>query len=95
MADENTEKNDVETDAEQTEQRTDDYDGLACRIDDVLAKLDAYDINMTALIEAVNAFMDASGDVDTDNETETNDNSDDTDDIDLETPIEELDLTID
>lgn len=90
MADENTEKNDVETDAEQ---RTDDYDGLARRIDDVLAKLDAYDSKVTAFIEAVNAFMDASGDVDTGNEI--NDNSDDTDDIDLETPIEELDLTID
>lgn len=94
MADD-TEKNDVETEVEQTEQRTDDYDGLARGINDVLTKLDAYDSKLTAFIEAVNAFMDASGDVDTVNETETHDNSDDTDDIDLETPIEELDLTID
>lgn len=94
MADD-TEKNDIETNVEQTEQRTDDYDGLARRIDDVLTKLDAYNSKLTAFIEAVNAFMDASGDVDTDNETEINDNSAVTDDIDLETPIEELDLTID
>ena len=49
MADD-TEKNDVETNTEQTEQRTDDYDALARRIDDVLTKLDAYDTKLTAFI---------------------------------------------
>lgn len=95
MASENTEKNDVETNVEQTEQRTDDYDGLARRIDDVLTKLDAYGSKLTAFIESVNTFMDAAGAGDTDGDSETHDDSDDTDDIDLETPIEELDFTID
>lgn len=94
MADENTEKNDVETNVEQTEQRTDDYDALARRLDDVLTKLDAYDSKLTVLIESVNAFMDAADAGDTDNDSETHDDSD-TDDIDLDTPIEDLDLTID
>lgn len=93
MADD-TEKNDVETNAEQTEQRTDDYDALARRINDVLTKLDAYDAKLTAFIESVNAFMDAAGAGDTDGDSETHDDSD-TDDIDLDTPIEDLDLTID
>lgn len=94
MADENTEKNDVETNVEQTEQRTDDYDALARRIDDVLTKLDAYDGKLTAFIESVNAFMDAAGADDTDGDSETHDDSD-IDDIALDTPIEDLDLTID
>ena len=93
MADD-TEKNDVETNTEQTEQRTDDYDALARRIDDVLSKLAAYDTKLTAVIESVNAFMDAADADDTDNDSETHDDSD-TDDIDLDTPIEDLDLTID
>ena len=54
MVDEN-ENSEVETNAEQTEQRTDDYDGLARRLDDVLSKLDAYDAKLDAFIESVNA----------------------------------------
>lgn len=42
-----------ETDEQATEQRTDDYDGLARRIDDVMAKLDS----MAAAVERLESMF--------------------------------------
>lgn len=48
-----------ETPTEQTEQRTDDYDGLARRLEDVLAKLDAIAGKLDAIEGMYSTFVDA------------------------------------
>lgn len=48
-----------ETPAEQTEQRTDDYEGLARRLDDVLSKLDGLSSKLDGLEAMYSTFVDA------------------------------------
>ena len=48
-----------ETETEQTEQRTDDYDGLALRMDDVLEKLAALDDKLNRIEGLYSTFVDA------------------------------------
>lgn len=86
MADENTEKPMDETPVEQTEQRTDDYGGLARRLDDALGKLDRLTDMVGALLDNAPNGNDGNDDND--------DNDDDTDDIDLDTPVDELNFDL-
>ena len=78
----------AETSTEQTEQRTDDYDGLARRIDDALSGI--YDIK--TLIKTVLDTIKISDNASNDDASE--DNSSDVDSFDLETPLEDLDLNL-
>ena len=48
-----------ETETEQTEQRTDDYDGLARRLDDVLAKLATLDDKLDRIEGLYSTLVDA------------------------------------
>lgn len=48
-----------ETATEQTEQRSDDYDGLARRLDDVLAKLDTLEDKLDRIGGLYSTFVDA------------------------------------
>lgn len=48
-----------ETETEQTEQRSDDYDGLARRLDDVLAKLDTLEDKLDRIEGLYSTFVDA------------------------------------
>lgn len=48
-----------ETETEQTEQRADDYDGLARRLDDVLANLAALDDKLDRIEGLYSTFVDA------------------------------------
>lgn len=48
-----------ETPDEQTEQRTDDYEGLARRIDDALAKLDSIERKLDDINAMYSTFVDA------------------------------------
>lgn len=48
-----------ETETEQTEQRTDDYEGLARRLDDVLSKLDAVKEQLDGIAAMYSTFVDA------------------------------------
>lgn len=48
-----------ETATEQTEQRSDDYDGLARRLDDVLAKLDTLEDKLDRIEGLYSTFVDS------------------------------------
>ena len=48
-----------ETDTQETEQRTDDYDGLARRIDDVIRKLDELKDDIKRVEGMYSTFVDA------------------------------------
>lgn len=48
-----------ETATEQTDQRSDDYDGLARRLDDVLAKLDTLEDKLDRIEGLYSTFVDA------------------------------------
>lgn len=94
MADPNDTKPLDETPAEQTEQRTDDYDGLARRLDDVLEKLNdmaAVLGSLSDLVKISNApDIVVSPDTDTTDDTDT----DGVDVIDLDNPIADWDLSL-
>lgn len=83
-----------ETPAEQTEQRTDDYDGLARRLDDVLEKLNA----MTAVLGSISDLVKISNapDIVVSPEPDTNDDTDTdgVDVVDLDNPIDDWDLSL-
>lgn len=91
MADET----ETETNAEQTEQRTDDYDGLARRIDDVMDAVrtitDAVAIIGNKIDALVNG-MTADGDGEDDGGDDSS--SEELSDVDLDTPIDELDFNL-
>lgn len=94
MAETNDTKPLDETPAEQTEQRTDDYDGLARRLDDVLEKLN----DMTAVLGAISDLVKISNapdivvspDTDATDDTDT----DGVDVVDLDNPIADWDLSL-
>lgn len=94
MAETNDTKPLDETPAEQTEQRTDDYDGLARRLDDVLEKLN----DMTAVLGAISDLVKISNapDIVVSPEPDTNDNADNdgVDVVDLDNPIDDWDLSL-
>lgn len=77
----------TETNEEQTMQRTDDYDGLARRIDDVLSAVNTVLKRVDVIADAVK-ISDAA-----DPDTVVID-PDDSDDIDLDTPLENLDFDV-
>lgn len=94
MAEPNDTKPLDETPAEQTEQRTDDYDGLARRLDDVLEKLNDMATVLGSISDlvkignepdiVVSPDMDATDDTDTDG----------VDVVDLDNPIADWDLSL-
>ena len=83
-----------ETTDEQTEQRTDDYDGLARRMDDVYDMLKAMGDKMAQLLDTIkisnspNTPSDATVDV----EVEPDDEG--VDETNLDSPIEDWDLKL-
>ena len=83
-----------ETPAEQTEQRTDDYDGLARRLDDVLEKLN----DMTAVLGSISDLVKISNapDIVVSPEPDTTDDTDTdgVDVVDLDNPIADWDLSL-
>lgn len=87
-----TDEANEETNVEQTEQQTDDFDGLARRINDVMDKMNAIDDNVSKIGDLIKAFIDS---VKITNDTESdNDEKEDDSDADTETPLEELDFSI-
>lgn len=94
MAEPNDTKPLDETPAEQTEQRTDDYDGLARRLDDVLEKLN----DMTAVLGSISDLVKISNapDIVVSPEPDTNDDTDTdgVDVVDLDNPIDDWDLSL-
>lgn len=85
---EDTQQNLDENSAEQTEQRTDDYDGLARRIDAALSGINDIKTLIKTVLDTIKISDNAS------NDTASEDNSSDVDSIDLETPLEDLDLNL-
>lgn len=94
MAETNDTKPLDETPAEQTEQRTDDYDGLARRLDDVLEKLNDMAIVLGSISDLVKISNEP--DVVVSPETDTNDDTDNdgVDVVDLDNPIADWDLSL-
>ena len=94
MAESNDTKPLDETPAEQTEQRTDDYDGLARRLDDVLEKLN----DMTAVLGSISDLVKISNapDIVVSPEPDTTDDTDTdgVDVVDLDNPIADWDLSL-
>ena len=94
MAEPNDTKPLDETPAEQTEQRIDDYDGLARRLDDVLEKLN----DMTAVLGSISDLVKISNapDIVVSPEPDTNDDTDTdgVDVVDLDNPIDDWDLSL-
>lgn len=94
MAEPNDTKPLDETPAEQTEQRTDDYDGLARRLDDVLEKLN----DMTAVLGLISDLVKISNEPDivVSPEPDTTDDTDTdgVDVVDLDNPIDDWDLSL-
>lgn len=94
MAEPNDTKPLDETPAEQTEQRTDDYDGLARRLDNVLEKLNDMATvlgSISDLVKISNApDIVVSPDTDATDDTDT----DGVDVVDLDNPIADWDLSL-
>ena len=94
MAETNDTKPLDETPAEQTEQRADDYDGLARRLDDVLEKLN----DMTAVLGSISDLVKISNapDIVVSPEPDTTDDTDTdgVDVVDLDNPIADWDLSL-
>ncbi len=94
MAETNNTKPLDETPAEQTEQRTDDYDGLARRLDDVLEKLN----DMTAVLGSISDLVKISNapDIVVSPEPDATDDTDTdgVDVVDLDNPIDDWDLSL-
>lgn len=94
MAEPNDTKPLGETPAEQTEQRTDDYDGLARRLDDVLEKLN----DMTAVLGSISDLVKISNapDIVVSPDTDATDDTDNdgVDVVDLDNPIADWDLSL-
>lgn len=94
MAEPNDTKPLDETPAEQTEQRTDDYDGLARRLDDVLAKLN----DMATVLGSISDLVKISNEPDivVSPEPDTTDDTDTdgVDVVDLDNPIDDWDLSL-
>ena len=94
MAEPNDTKPLDETPAEQTEQRTDDYDGLARRLDDVLEKLN----DMTTVLGSISDLVKISNapDVVVSPDTDATDDTDTdgVDVVDLDNPIADWDLSL-
>lgn len=94
MAETNDTKPLDETPAEQTEQRTDDYDGLARRLDDVLEKLN----DMTTVLGSISDLVKISNapDIVVSPEPDTTDDTDTdgVDVVDLDNPIDDWDLSL-
>ena len=83
-----------ETPAKQTEQRTDDYDGLARRLDDVLEKLN----DMATVLGSISDLVKISNapDIVVSPEPDTTDDTDTdgVDVVDLDNPIDDWDLSL-
>lgn len=92
MAEPNDTKPLDETPAEQTEQRTDDYDGLARRLDDVLEKLN----DMAGVLGSISDLVKISNEPDivVSPDPDTTDDTDGVDVIDLDNPIDDWDLSL-
>lgn len=94
MAESNGTKPLDETPAEQTEQRTDDYDGLARRLDDVLEKLN----DMATVLGSISDLVKISNEPDIvvspDTNTTDDTDTDGVDVIDLDSPIDDWDLSL-
>lgn len=94
MAETNDTKPLDETPAEQTEQRADDYDGLARRLDDVLAKLN----DMTTVLGSISDLVKISNEPDIvvspDPDTNDDTDTDGVDVVDLDNPIADWDLSL-
>lgn len=94
MAEPNDTKPLDETPAEQTEQRTDDYDGLACRLDDVLEKLNG----MTTVLGSISDLVKISNEPDVvvspDMGATDDTDTDGVDVVDLDNPIADWDLSL-
>lgn len=92
MAEPNDTKPLDETPAEQTEQRTDDYDGLARRLDDVLEKLN----DMATVLGSISDLVKISNEPDivVSPDTDATDDTDGVDVIDLDNPIADWDLSL-
>lgn len=94
MAETNDTKPLDETPAEQTEQRTDDYDGLARRLDDVLEKLNG----MTAVLGSISDLVKISNEPDIvvspDTDATDDVDNDGVDVVDLDNPIADWDLSL-
>ena len=94
MAEPNDTKPLDETPAEQIEQRADDYDGLARRLDDVLEKLN----DMATVLGSISDLVKISNepDVVVSPEPDTNDDTDTdgVDVVDLDNPIADWDLSL-
>ena len=83
-----------ETPAEQTEQRTDDYDGLARRLDDVLEKLN----DMATVLGSISDLVKISNEPDIvvspDTDTTDDTDADGVDVVDLDNSIADWDLSL-
>lgn len=94
MAEPNDTKPLDETPAEQTEQRTDDYDGLARRLDDVLEKLN----DMTTVLGSISDLVKISNEPDIvvspDTDATDDTDTDGVDVVDLDNPIDDWDLSL-
>lgn len=94
MAEPNDTKPLDETPAEQTEQRTDDYDGLARRLDDVLEKLN----DMATVLGSISDLVKISNEPDIvvspDTDATDDTDTDGVDVIDLDNPIADWDLSL-
>ena len=83
-----------ETPAEQTEQRADDYDGLARRLDDVLEKLN----DMATVLGSISDLVKISNEPDIvvspDTDTTDDTDADGVDVVDLDNSIADWDLSL-
>lgn len=94
MAEPNDTKPLDESPAEQTEQRTDDYDGLARRLDDVLEKLNSMSIVLGSISDLVKISNASDIVVSSDTDDIDDTDSDGVDVVDLDNPIADWDLSL-
>lgn len=94
MAETNDTKPLDETPAEQTEQRTDDYDGLARRLDDVLEKLNDMAIVLGSISDLVKISNEPDVVVSPETDTDDDTDNDGVDVVDLDNPIADWDLSL-
>lgn len=94
MAEPNDTKPLDETPAEQTEQRTDDYDGLARRLDDVLEKLNGMSVVLGSISDLVKISNAPDIVVSPDTDATDDVDNDGVDVVDLDNPIADWDLSL-
>ena len=83
-----------ETPDEQTEQRTDDYDGLARRMDDVYDMLKAMGDKMAQLLDTIKISNSPNTPSDTTVGVEVEPDDEGVDETNLDSPIEDWDLKL-